>query len=105
MTVHNFTTFLIKQTECITLICIIYIFRENNTAANDTKEDIDQLLKADGGESHNKENVSETARLNRSANRYSHLPCYLAQMLNLNPILESKGVFINSKIQNLPKNK
>ena len=86
-------------------ICTIYIFRENNTAANDTKEDIDQLLKADGGESHNKENVSETARLNRSANRYRHLPCYLAQMLNLNPILESKGVFSNSKIQNLPKNK
>merc|ERR1712203_889462 len=46
--------------------------RENNLAGNDTKEDIDQLLKAnphDGGESHNKENVSETARLNRSANR------------------------------------
>ena len=41
--------------------------RENTN--NDTKEDIDQLLKADGGESHNKENVSETARLNRSANR------------------------------------
>lgn len=41
--------------------------RENTN--NDTKEDIDQLLKADGGESHNKENVSETARMNRSANR------------------------------------
>ena len=40
---------------------------ENNQ--NDTKEDIETLLKADGGESHNKENVSETARLNRSANR------------------------------------
>ena len=40
---------------------------ENNH--NDTKEDIETLLKADGGESHNKENVSETARLNRSANR------------------------------------
>merc|ERR1712066_503048 len=43
--------------------------KESNHSQNETKEDIDQLLKADGGESHNKENVSETARLNRSANR------------------------------------
>ena len=81
-----------------------YYFRENNLAGNDTKEDIDQLLKAnphDGGESHNKENVSETARLNRSANRYSHLPCYLAQMLNLTP--KTNKVLENSyNVQKLP---
>ena len=77
------------------------IFRENNSAGNDTKEDIDQLLKADCGESHNKENVSETARLNRSANRYSHLPCYLAQMLNLTPKSKSSGILTNSKLQHI----
>ncbi len=61
--------------------------RRSKSESNDTKEDIDQLLKADGGESHNKENVSETARLNRSANR--------KRLLNLMQRAEQSAQVIN----------
>ena len=42
--------------------------KENNHHPhNDTKEEVEKMFK--DGESHNKENVSETVRMNRSANR------------------------------------
>ena len=43
--------------------------KENNHSHphNDTKEEVEKMFK--DGESHNKENVSETVRMNRSANR------------------------------------